>query len=69
MGSKNGRTEKIIGGEIIGIPDLKLQQGRDFQFYLVPVENGFSPAENNLLFCLQIIEWEEKSPVEVSLSS
>lgn len=53
---------------MIGVPHLELEPGRYFAFRFVPREERFFLWYNDFLFRYQVVEREQKSPVEVALS-
>lgn len=62
-------TQEIIGGEVIGIPDLQREARRDLIFSLIPGEHGLFLRDDYLLLGHEVIEGEDKAPVKVALTS
>lgn len=61
-------TEEIIGREVVGVPHLQGEPGRDLVLGLVPGEHGLLFGDDDLLLRRQVVEGEDVTPVEVALA-
>lgn len=61
-------TQKVVGGEVVGVPDLQREARRDLVLCLVPREHGLFLRHHNLLLRHEVIEGEDEAPVKVALS-
>lgn len=61
-------TEEVVGGEVVGVPDLHREARGDLVLGLVPGEHGLLLRDDNLLLRHEVIEGEDEAPVEVALS-
>ncbi len=53
---------------MVGVPDLQREARRDLVFSLIPGEHGLFLRDDDLLLCHEVIEGEDKAPVEVALA-
>lgn len=61
-------AKEIVGGKVIGVPDLEFESGWDLAFGFVPGEEGFFAGDDDLLFGDHVVEGVDETPVEVALA-
>lgn len=61
-------TQEVIGGEVVGVPDLQREAGRDLVLGLIPGEHGLFLRDHDLFLRHEIIKGEDEAPVKVALS-
>lgn len=61
-------TQEVIGGEVVGVPDLQREARWDLVLGLIPGEHGLFLRDYNFLLRHEVIEGEDEAPVEVALS-
>ncbi len=62
-------TQEVISREVICVPDLQREAGRDLIFGLIPGEHGLFLRDDDLLLSHEVIKGEDEAPVEVTLTS
>lgn len=61
-------TQEVIGGEVVGVPDLQREAGRDLVLGLIPGKHGLFLRDHDLLLRHEVIKGEDEAPVKVALS-
>jgi len=61
-------TEEVILGDEISIPYLQREVRWNFELDVARCEKALFLAEHDLLLGTQVVEWEQKSPVEVAFA-
>jgi len=62
------RTEEVVSGEMVGVPDLEVESSRNLRFRLIPREHVILARDNDLFLRHEVVERKDEAPVEVAFS-